>query len=255
MKLLFLILIIISQGSLYPQVTDSTSLCVKIETNINNPLISIDSAEFTSLKKDCLFLSAGSYYFEIKSGNQDNVWGAMNISRTVEIYSDTILTLKAPVLYTFTTDPFNASVYFNDSLLGFTPLRYLSDKLLTGEFSVRKDGFKSVFENFDTSKVFYKIILKPANSLVENEVIINRAIGFETPRNWLVISGLGALTISGAYGSFNLKSKANEFYDEYLKTSDETKLDKSKQFDVYFAISLIAMQAALTGLIYYLFFD
>jgi hypothetical protein len=49
-----------------------------------------------------------------------------------------------------------------------------------------------------------------------------------------------------------LTTLANDNYDEYLKTGDRSKLDKTKRYDLFSGISLAAFQAGLAGLIYFL---
>ena len=88
-----------------------------------------------------------------------------------------------------------------------------------------------------------------------DEVYKDKGTQFNTSRNLPVISGLGAVSIAAGFFTYNFKKKGNSAYDEYLLTGSQEKLDESKENDTYFVISLVLMQAALGGLIYFLFFD
>lgn len=228
---------------------------VKISTNIIEPVISFNSEEFTPFDEDGYELPPGEYLIKIKHDEVEERWVGMSSELKVSIQSDTLLEMNSLIRYSFITDPFNATVFHNDSLLGLTPLRYVSDKFLEGNFSISKNGYYTVKDNFSEGKFSYRYNLESITGRQPDKVIINRGIGFETPRKWFLISGIGAATLTSAYASFNFKNKANEFYDEYIRTRDDSKLNESNKFDSYFIISVIAMQAAVGALIYFLFFD
>lgn len=228
---------------------------VKILSNIINPVVSINSEEFFPLEEGGYQLNAGEYLIKVKSDEVEERWLGMESERNVVIKSDTIIEMNSLIRYSFISEPFNAAVFYNDSLLGLTPLRYVSDDFLQGIFTIKKDGYFTVTDSFSEGKFIYRYELKSITGTQPNKVIINRKIGFETPRKWFLISGLGAATLTSAYASFNFKSKANELYDEYVITRDNSKLSESNKIDTYFIVSLIAMQAALGALIYFLFFD
>ena len=45
---------------------------------------------------------------------------------------------SAGYMYFINSNPFNAEVYYRDSLLGLTPLRFISEYILSGNILIRK---------------------------------------------------------------------------------------------------------------------
>ena len=253
MKIYLTILLMIFSTSLNAQ--EDTLYSVKISTNIISPLISFDSSEFIPLDENSFMLGKGEYFIRIKTNEVANRWVNMESVLSVNINSDTTLIMNSLIRYSFITEPFNAEVYYKDTLLGLTPLRYVTENFLEGMFTIKKEGYFNLTDYFESEKLLYRFDLKSLSGVTTEKVIINREIGFESPRNWFLISGLGAATLTSAYASFNFKSKANELYDEYVITRNNSTLSESNKNDTYFIVSLIAMQAALGVLIYFLFFD
>ena len=81
------------------------------------------------------------------------------------------------------------------------------------------------------------------------------ATQFKTRRTILPILGTAGAAITSCVLAFNYKNDANKYYDRYLLTNNSTDLETSNQNDTKFIISVLLMQAAIGGLIYFLFFD
>ena len=159
--------------------------------------------------------------------------------------------------YYINSSPFNAEVYYKDSLIGLTPVRLTTQEKLSGNIVFKKKNFQnSVFDlaeyNFDKG---VEIILKSLLPSEEKIVLKNRETDFAKKRNFgmLALSGFAALT-SGTF-AYNLKQKANDFYNHYLDDRNPDNLDKSKRYDVFYGISVGILQASIAGLIYFLLLE
>lgn len=159
--------------------------------------------------------------------------------------------------YFFNSTPFNAEVYYKDSLMGLTPVRFSTYEKLTGKILIKKSGYEKVeFNldeyNFETGK---EVFLKSLLGANENPVLENNKTSFVKKRNLAGIIASSLLSISGGALAYNYKEKANDFYNQYVNSGNRDNLDKSKKYDIYYGLSLALMQVSLAGLIYYLFLE
>ncbi|TRZ64732.1 hypothetical protein D4R20_02285 [bacterium] len=166
---------------------------------------------------------------------------------------DTITTFN----YIINSQPYNAEVYYSDTLAGLTPLRFTSEKKLTGVIIIRKEHYKQkVFDmsSYDFNKGA-EIILEPLKIFNQSSVIIKTDTYFKNKRNVPAVMFSGAMTFAGGYLALNFKNKANDFYNNYMVNRNTGDLDKSRKYDTYSVISLILMQTAIAGLVYFLFIE
>ncbi|MBS1518578.1 MAG: hypothetical protein JSS91_10875 [Bacteroidetes bacterium] len=203
-------------------------------------------------------MKEGVYNFKFINPGSGNYWQNSNETVTLDLKSDTAVSVFFKFFYYFDSDPFNASVLFQDTLLGYTPLRLFTESKLTGDLIFRKKNYRDLIfklEDYDfETGAKVKLLPKGKESLNES-VYKDKGTQFNTKRNLPVIISLGVASIAGAYFTYDFKTKGNRDYDEYLMTGSQQKLDDSKKKDAYFVVSLILMQAAIGGLIYFLFFD
>lgn len=205
-----------------------------------------------------LEMKEGSYSLKFINPRSGKYWENANQIVKFDLKSDTTISADFKYFYFFETEPFNASVISNDTLMGYTPLRIFTEFKLTDNIIFRKKNYNDfVFNisdyNFDSG---VKVILKPKGKInLNDDVFKNKGTQFNTERNLPAIVGLGLASITAAYFTYDFKTQANQDYDEYLLTGNQGKFDDSSQNDTYFVISLVLMQAAIGGLIYFLFFD
>lgn len=186
-------------------------------------------------------------------------WESENFVTDVFINEDTTLNFNFRYFYYFNSDPFGAKVYLRtDSLLGITPLRIFTDERLTGNVIFKKKNFKDYL--FDLSEYDFEnglnVSLKTKGSEHINDVVYkNKGTQFNTKRSLVPIISLSVASVAGGFFAISFKNKANDAYNNYLLTGDNSKLEESQKNDKYFVISLVLMQAAVGTLIYFLFFD
>jgi hypothetical protein len=158
-------------------------------------------------------------------------------------------------LYFINSNPFNAEVFYGDSLLGLTPIRFTSSDKLTGNIFLKKKGYKE--ETFNLNEYNFEkginIYLKSLFAIEEKIVIKDKGINFTKKRSLTGILASGFVALSSGLLAYTTKEKANDFYNQYLDNRSQSNLDKSNKYDLYSGISLVLMQVSVVGLIYFLF--
>ena len=203
-------------------------------------------------------LREGSH--KIKIINPKSLQDWQNDNQTIDLFlnKDTTVNIIFNYFYFINTDPYSAKVFKDDSLLGETPLRFFKKNELTGKLLIRKKNYKDYYfdmasYNFNTGA---DIKLNPKGIEEVNDLVYkDRSTQFNTKRSLMPILGTGALSIASAIMAFNYKNIANSEYDKYLLRGNNEYLQESQNNDTYFAVSIVVMQAAVAGLIYFLFFD
>lgn len=159
--------------------------------------------------------------------------------------------------------PQNADVYFNGSKAGSTPYRFIfsPDDSVNGiDVVVKKKGyidfsFRINKADLPLSKTVALISSARNTSIKDNLVIEKKNSLFKSKRKIVPIVISSVFAGTGAALGFLFKSKANDYYDQYVFTGDRTKLDETKKYDLLSGISLAAFQVGFTSLIYFLLID
>lgn len=98
-------------------------------------------------------------------------------------------------------------------------------------------------------------IIKDTTDSSNIKVVKNKSIFFNKKRDYLKIGISGVVTVAGTITSYLFKSEAIENNDLYQQTNIQDYHDKSKKYDIYFAVSMAVTQIAFSSLIYFLFFE
>jgi hypothetical protein len=245
--------------------TDSASIndtlgliSLDIYTNVEGAEVFLDTIKLGYAPLEKVKVKKGKYLLKLINPGRPGFWQNENIEKNVSLTKDTAVTANFFYYYDFKSTPSDARVIRNDTLLGLTPLMFRSSYLMKGLVLFKKENYKEHFFDMNTydpvSGVNVTLKLKD-NAKVEEQVRKNKGTQFKTSRNVPVIVGLAAASLAAGYFTYVFKTRANEQYAEYAITGDLETLDESKQNDTYFAIALVLMQAAIGGLVYFLFFD
>lgn len=203
-------------------------------------------------------IKKGRYKIKIINPKSPQDWQNDNQTFDINIDKDTSVNVKFSYFYFIRSNPYSARVFKNDTLLGETPLRFFREKELTGDLIIRKKNYRDF--SFDLSSYNFgtgaDITLLPKGSETVNDIVYkDRVTQFKTQRSLFPILGTAAVSIASCIMAFNYKNIANDEYDKYLLRGNSQNLEESQNNDTYFAVSLVVMQAAVAGLIYFLFFD
>ncbi|HEX2786320.1 MAG TPA: PEGA domain-containing protein [Ignavibacteria bacterium] len=233
---------------------DSTKHTLTIYSNFDSSIVKIDTNIIGYTPLINYKLPQGEYEINIMKSSNYKDWDEEIKSVKINLTADTLLTVNFRYYYFIDTDPDNAQVLNNNIFLGLTPLRYLSETSLTGKLLFKKDGFFNQELSIVNNQYDYFAKLRKTNGEANiSEVMKDRQTQFKSPRNLPMISLFSAAVLGTGFAAYRTKTVANNYYDEYVRTQDVTLLDKSNKEDVYFYVSIGLMQAALAGLIYYLF--
>ncbi len=230
---------------------------LNIRSNLENARIFFDTVYIGLTPLKDYNVKEGIYKIRIVNPKSLKDWKNANQDMETTISNDTTITADFQYYYYFNTNPFDVKVFLKDSLLGITPLRFFRDNELTGSLIFRKKNYRDF--TFDLNKYDFESganinLTSKGKEEINDIVYVNRGTQFATKRSLLPIAFLGAASIAATYFAFSFKSTANTEYDKYLLNGNSYNLDKSNQNDTYFIISIALMQAAIGGLIYFLFF-
>lgn len=256
---LFLVNIQLIRAQSTEKITDSSkTFTLSIISNLDNANIFLDSVLIGQTPLKNFTVAKGFYNIKVINPKSSKNWAAENRIIPAIIISDTTIVAHFKYYYSINTIPFDATVFKKDSALGITPLRFFSDNELSEILVLKKKNYKDYIYDlkhydFETGVT---LTLKPkGNEIINDLVYKNRGTQFKTKRDIIAISGLGLAAITGGYMAINFKNKANDAYDKYLSGANQEELNISNRNDTYFTVTLILMQAAIGGLIYFLFFD
>ncbi|HMQ70297.1 MAG TPA: PEGA domain-containing protein [Ignavibacteria bacterium] len=239
--------------------TDSVKFYfLSVKTNIENAEIYSDTVFIGRTPLDTFKIKEGMHFLKIINPISLKEWSNYIIRIEADIKKDTTINVEFDYFYFINTIPFNVKVFNNDSLLGETPLRFYREKKLEGFLNfVKRDYKDKVFDlrNYDF-KTGLSIELLPKGTETVNDIVYqDRSTQFKTKRPLPPIFGTALLAVGSGIFAINYKQSANNEYDRYLRTGNTTFLDNANSDDTVFTVSIILMQAALAGLIYFLFFD
>lgn len=251
-KLLLIFLILLIYNHSFGQ--DSTIFKLSVYSNFDSSLIKIDTTIIGYTPLINYELPADEYEINVMKSSDFKDWDEEIKSIKINLISDTLVNINFRYYYFIDTDPDNAEVLNNNVFLGLSPLRYLSETNLTGKLFLKKNGFFQEELSIINGKYDYFAKLKKTDSEINiSEVMKDRQTQFKSPRNIPMISLFSGAILGTGYAAYRTKTVANQYYDDYARTSDLSLLDKSNKEDVYFYISIGLMQAALAGLVYFLF--
>jgi hypothetical protein len=239
--------------------TDSVKyFYLSVKTNVENAEVYSDTVFLGRTPLDTFKIKEGLHQFKIINPISLKEWSNYIIDIDAYIDKDTIINVDFSYFYFINSTPFNVKVFNNDSLLGETPLRFYSEKMLKGFLNFNKVDYKD--KTFDLKdydfKTGLKIELAPKGKDQVNDLVyMDRSTQFKTKRPLLPIIGSSLIAIGSGTLAINYKNTANLEYNKYLITGNNSFLDEANSNDTYFTVSIIIMQAALGALIYFLFFD
>jgi hypothetical protein len=231
---------------------------ISVKTNVENAEVFLDTMYIGRTPLDTYKVKEGTYDLKIINPISLKEWSNYAINKEIFVSADTLLNYEFSYFYFISTTPFNVKVFNNDSLLGETPLRFYSDKMLKGFLNFNKKDYRDkVFDlsNYDFKTGLNLELLPKGSETVNDLVYKDRSTQFKTKRPLLPIFGTALLTVGSGIFAINYKQSANIEYDNYLRTGNTTFLDNANNDDTVFTVSIILMQLALGGLIYFLFFD
>lgn len=216
----------------------------------------LDSINIGKTPVERLIIRGNRHYLQIKSDDL-TIWEGKFYSDSIYIDRDTILSISLSRLYLFNSEPYNAKVIKEKKILGYTPLRYITTENMKGKIDFSKQGYRDTFmiiNDFERERSFF-IKLSRTKGFGDNDILRNKDIKFKSRRNYFAMTASALISIGSGYLGYKFKNDANDNYDLYIQNKDRSYLDNTNKFDIYSGISILIMQVAILGLIYFLFID
>jgi hypothetical protein len=211
-----------------------------IKSDISNIRIFIND---TLELKDQFNIELDPGVYDISVIEDSDRWDAKSFQQSFKLDSCEMRELKFSFLDEVLIDsyPQDVKVFSGDSLLGYTPLFLPQnfDKLI-----LRKDGYAEQEINVDQQKAQINISLEFIGEL-KKESFFDKSI------SKILFGSMIVLGVTTAY----YKIKADNSYDEYLRTGDIKLKEKTDQYDLISGITLGAAQINFGYLIYKIFTD
>ncbi len=236
-KILFLVFISSLMIKTFSQ--DCKAILI-IETDREDAVIYLDNV-LISKGRIVKELDAGLYNVVVKESN--NVWDGNILSRSVQLNQCNHQTLFFSFdegIY-FRTEPQDAAVYSNDSLIGYTPL-YLSNNY--SNLNLRKTGYENKFISLDDYDKNYPVTLNYVGKIEETSF-------YEKDLFKILLAGIVVLGGTTAY----FKLKADDKFEEYELTGDKELLNQTEHYDLISGITFTALQVNFGALIYFFLND
>lgn len=205
----------------------------KVEIFFNDSLVAIAS---TTIE-----LPVGKHQLKIiKSGSE---WGSEQIIDTISIVD---CGQEISINYQFTeskilkTEPSNVSVYYNENILGYTPLKLQNNY---PKLKLIKSGYEElIINNNEITESAIKL------NLIE---IKDEKLFYEKNLFGILIGT--ALLLGGTSAYY--KIKADDKFEEYKITGNSSVLQLTRDYDLISGITLGALQINFGLLIYFFLVD
>ncbi len=201
------------------------------------PMIFINDSLISNSDKTEIELPDGFYKITVKENTI--LYNSEVIIDSVNLLNCSVIEKKYSSVKKIFLDsnPQDAAVFHNDSLIGYTPILIKNDY---EELIIKKQGYFNYELNIDDykNKIFVNLISLGQTS--EQQKFFNTTL-------FKVLSGtaiaLGAVT---AY----YKLKADDKFDEYKRSRNKQLLDETNRYDTISGITFAAMQINLGFLLY-----
>jgi hypothetical protein len=217
-KKILLILLLLTGSSASQDCTTSVSVKINLlsEIYINDSLASVSSGYNASLKP-------GKYKLTVKQSVKE--WNGQVIKEEFILNEceSKIFNFNIKEKLLIQTIPSDASVYLDDSLAGYTPLKVFKD---FNSLKISKHGYQE------------KLLFK--NDLKNSSVINLDFIGNSKPQSFyqgdLFKILIGSLVLLGGTTAY-FKLQADDYYEQYQLNGDESLLKKTKDYDLISGVS------------------
>lgn len=238
-------------GEVRAQDVQSRTATLEVVTNVPDAAVIVDGT---------LLGTAASRYFAISRDartlrlavTRDNDWSLTPLD--VELPPATGDTVVAAALFPYhyqvETIPYGAHVYYEAggtrTLLGDTPLQYVTDTPMEGTLVVERNGY--VTERFEPGRDVWNrrslVLVVPQRT---EEAPASTEVAWRPPpqyNRWIDYASLGLAAAAGII-TVRYKFKADRLYQRYADTGDPTLRAPIDRYDARAAVSLGVMQVGV----------
>ena len=212
-----------------------------IKSDIDNVNIFVDDSLLGNGNKVITELSEGLHLIKVAEDNHR--WDAKVFVDTLNLKNcqDTSLNFIFLSDVLLNSDPGNAAVFSNDSLLGYTPLHI---PLGLQSIVLKKSGYESKQINYSALNPLKPVELNFTGEY-EDGTFFNKTL-FK-----ILLGSMIALGATTAY----FKLQADNYFDDYQFSGDQSLLDKTHKYDLISGVTFVALQINFGLIVYYFLVD
>ncbi|MBI4547444.1 MAG: PEGA domain-containing protein [Ignavibacteriae bacterium] len=232
------------------QNTATSKATLTVQSNIVGTQVYADSVLLGFTPLDTVQLESGVHVFRFLHPDGRS-WLHSAIVETLTLYFSQHLHHRVtfPNVYHISSEPYGATVFVEDSVIGQTPLR-LPLTSMADTLRVTKDGFRE--ELLQITPAMNQIHV-PLTSLHGGPLLSTSPyLSAKTSNNNLpLFITTGTTVLAGATAAY-FKIKADKYYNDYRTFGDQHHLQKVREYDRISGISLAATELSFLLLTYLL---
>ena len=222
---------------------------VRVNTNLPEAILYVDSLLVGTVTGEFVSVPASARELRV-TAPEVNSWSISPLTREVKLSPGDSMEvhMNFPHYYRIESIPFGASVHHEKAdartLLGSTPLTYLSEEPLSGMLAVERPGYS--IERLEPGKKVwnrYVIGLKPMDEPDPTKAQVH----WQPPRKrnaWIDYAAIGTALAAGIV-AVHYKFKADDLYSQYEDTADQSLRPQIRDYDVKSGIAFGVMQGGL----------
>ncbi len=232
------------------QRADSSGFSVlTVESALPGVRVFVDSTLVGETPVGEIRISAGTHVLRFVHPDYRNWLHAVLVDTVAVHPGDRVHEVAAfPSVLSVNSEPYAASVVWNDSVIGETPLR-LAHPPASGSLSVSKPGYDTATVTLPSAGGDLDVRLHPFEFPAGGEEASLAANGSGAPLPMYLTAGV---TIVGGIAAAYFKIQADDHYQDYLQTNNAAELDQVHHLDLLAGVSLAVSQVGFLSLAYFL---
>jgi len=230
--------------------TQPARATLSIRTSLEGVRVYVDTLAMGTAPLESVSIDTGQHilHYVHPDGNR---WLYPAVTETLFVHPSEHIerTASFQKLYSVTSEPYGATIQWNDSILGQTPLRIplpSSNSMIT----ITKDGFHAETIPLVSDVHEVHVALHP----LEGEMGPSASLYLsheQSKSSMPLYLATGATVLTGAAAAY-FKIKADNSYRDYLRNGGQPSLDQVHKFDTLSGVSLAICEVNLLVLTYFL---
>jgi len=221
--------------------SDTARSTITIRSAIENARVVLDAIDLGATPVINYSLTAGTHILTVHSSELWNCFTTSIIETITVRQSENIERMVSfPHSFTVNSDPYGARVWYNDSLVGTTPVQFIPPA--TGSIRLSKEGYRDFYSSLPVGgEGSVHAVLEPFKPVGGGQSPLLRSMP-QTSHS--VCIATSAAVMSGVAAVY-FKISADKLYRDYQQTGDGTTLQHVKRLDVAAGVSLVVSEISI----------